>query len=297
MLSSATGEVALCSAFIRSEALRTLLAYRRLRSPGKCLVRWLPQDLLMGASDFNAFDVANEHGLQLYMRTDFHGKVFLTPPAGVLVGSANLTSSGLAVGAKHNLEVTTVLPNDLPTTAFVQRLFRGATLVTAALREQLELAVQATRATPSPITNWPSSIQSLLCENPAQLTLDSCFASDARWIVDGRSPVAEPELHDASLLGLNPAVHPWPHAEVLGCLRRSAVIRWLRNELLQRNGVAYFGQLSDALHNALSDDPSPRRREVKELLGNLQNWISAVEFPDITADRPSYSTRFLLRNS
>lgn len=296
MLSNATGEVALCSAFIRSEALQTLLAHRQRQCTGRCLVRWLPQDLLMGASDLHVFDVTQHNGFQLYMRTDFHGKVFVTPPAGVLVGSANLTSSGIALGPRHNFEVTTVLPNDLPSTAFVQRLFRGATLVTAELRTQLELALQASSKISAPITDWPSNIQNLLCEGPAQLTVDSCFASDARWLEDGRPPHAEPEFHDVSLLGLNAAAHPWPRADVRYCLSRSAPIQWLRNELIQRNGVAYFGQLSEALHTAISDDPSPRRREVKELLGNLQQWISVVGSEDITTDRPNFSTRFFLRN-
>lgn len=260
-------------------------------------MRWLPQDLLMGASDFNVFDVTQRHGFQLYMRTDFHGKVFVTPPAGLLVGSANLTSSGLALGPKHNLEVTTFLPNDSPSTAFVQRLFRGATLVTAELRKQLEFTLQASHATSAPITDWPPNIQRILCESPAQLTIDSCFASDARWVDEGRPPLTEPELHDASLLGLDPSAHPWLRADVRNCLSRSAAIRWLQSELLQRNGVAYFGQLSEALHNAISDDPSPRRREVKELLGNLEKWITVAEFQDIITDRPNFSTRFLLRNT
>jgi len=260
-------------------------------------VRWLPQDLLMGASDFQVLDVAEGNGLRLYMRTDFHGKVFFVPPDGVLVGSANLTNRGLAIAPEPNYEVSTVLPIDGLATTFVNRMFGGATLVTPELRQHLESALDTGKEEMSHVSDWPLAVRRLLAGGDPEISVDTCFQSDARWVIECRPPSTNCEIHDAILLGVTCNGGAITCSEAQHCLNRCLAVRWLRLELVRRGGTAYFGELSAALHSALSDDPSPRRHHVKELLANLQHWITMVGSPDITTDQPSFSTRFLLKDT
>lgn len=78
--------VSLCSAFIRSEALAQLLTNAPADLTGRILVRWQLQDLLAQASDLDTFRVCKIRGLHLFMRLDFHGKVYSVPPHGIAVG-------------------------------------------------------------------------------------------------------------------------------------------------------------------------------------------------------------------
>lgn len=53
----------------------------------------------------------------------------------------------------------------------------------------------------------------------------------------------------------------------------------------------YFGEITANLHNALLNDPRPYRKDVKQLLANLLNWIAALDINEIVVDRPAHSQR------
>ncbi len=84
--------------------------------------------------------------------------------------------------------------------------------------------------------------------------------------------------------------------QIKQAFNRSSCYRWLKKVLLESNEQQlYFGALSAKLHNALINDPKPYRKEVKELLANLLNWIIELEMDDVFVERPNYSQLVKLR--
>jgi hypothetical protein len=103
--------VDLCSAFLRSEALVSLLPKNRNFVGGRILARWQLGDLQAGASDLYSYVVAKKLGFKFFIRQDFHGKVFSVPKIGTIVGSANATLAGFGLKEDGNAEVCTLVPS------------------------------------------------------------------------------------------------------------------------------------------------------------------------------------------
>ena len=66
---------------------------------------WSPGDLVSGASDIEAAELAISHGWRFGMLPGLHAKVYWIDEGTVLVGSANLTPRGLQLSGVGNLEV------------------------------------------------------------------------------------------------------------------------------------------------------------------------------------------------
>lgn len=291
----------LCSAYIRAAAFTRLLS---LRTPceqlqASVLVRWQVQDLLSAASDIELFPVCRERNISLFMRLDFHGKVYAVPPAGISVGSTNATASGLGFGARPNAEVNTLVSCTEENMRIVQSQFDGATLITDQLYERIRLELETIQKAKLNSSQWSSEIMSLLQPPilPETLLVDECLATDGRWWRQGLGSVRDPGAeHDLRLLGLVGIQQGDLQLQV--ALRQTKCVRWLTERVRQAPAhELYFGALSSALHDALLDDPGPRRSEVKTLLQNLLSWIQLANFPELSVDRPNHSQRVRFRNS
>ena len=49
------------------------------------------------------------------------------------------------------------------------------------------------------------------------------------------------------------------------------------------------------LHNTLVNDPKPYRKDVKELLANLLDWIKKLHFDEIVIEQPNHSQLVTLK--
>ena len=68
----------------------------------------------------------------------------------------------------------------------------------------------------------------------------------------------------------------------------SKVFKWLKSTI---DKEMYFAELTQLLHTAIIDDPKPYRKEVKELLNNLLNWIISLDIDEFIIDKPNHSVR------
>lgn len=75
----------------------------------KVFARWEMQDILSGATDWRAWDVARERGVPLFACPGLHAKIYVADSK-ALVGSANATASGMGLGETGNLEL--LIPTD-----------------------------------------------------------------------------------------------------------------------------------------------------------------------------------------
>ncbi len=290
----------ICSAFLRSDALVAVLQPAPGFLNGRVLVRWQLADFLAGASNFQAYDIATSYGLSVFMRTDFHGKVYSVSPHGIIVGSANATLTGLGLAEGSNMEVCTLCDWSTSNQQFIDDLYVGSTKVDQYLLNALKTAYQAVDKAPASVQEWPPSVRDILVNNRPvmHLLVDECFWGRAEWLLSPLHPLSPSEEHDRTLLGMYCQAHPLgPMLNAYqAAFERTAIYCWLVATVKSSGGEIYFGQLSASLHSALADDPSPLRQDVKVLLQNLLNWVDVLAISEIAIDRPRHSQRVRLMN-
>lgn len=297
-IAAASHGVWICSAYIRSAAFLRLLERRASidQLQASVLVRWQAQDLLSAASDLELFPICRDRGIALFLKLDFHGKVYAVPPLGIGVGSTNATASGLGFGLHPNAEMNTLVPCSDANLRIVQEQFDGATRITEQLYDKLCRELESMKINKATSSEWSTDLMSLLkpAMPPSSLLVDECFLTDGHWWNQGHgADLCESAEHDLRLLGV--ASGGLSQVQLQSALRRTKCFRWLIEQLrCAQHCELYFGGLSAALHGALLDDPGPRRSEVKMLLQNLLSWLQLAQLPELRVDRPGYSQRVTL---
>ena len=267
------GEALLCSAFLKANILEE---FHRLTPPGakvRVLSRWQLGDLIVGASDIEAYQLCKKFDWEFYVRLDFHGKVFFVPNNGILVGSANATSSGFGLRPKSNSEVGTVVRQTDENIRVIEDLFSSAIKINDILFEELRVIVEANQDDREKI-NWPRNVLSIIEKKDysfERFFLSECMQTNGVDIFEGNNLKAEDVISDLSLLGLLGG--RFSRELVVELFISSKIYRWVYSTLAKNEGSLSFGGLTAALHSSLLEDPAPYRKEVKRLVQNIYSWI------------------------
>lgn len=111
-------EFLVASAFIKANALARILASLRPDVRLSVYVRWRLEDIAAGASDLEIYSlIKGRAGAALWMCQSLHAKYYRNETS-ALIGSANLTNSGLGWNVDSNLEVLVSTPLSDLTNAF-----------------------------------------------------------------------------------------------------------------------------------------------------------------------------------
>lgn len=100
------GNLTVIAPFIKVDALRSILEVIPRGVHIRCVTRWLPEEIAAGISDPEILDLLEEHGdYRLTLADRLHAKLYIAGTR-CLVGSANITSSGLGESERGgNIEV------------------------------------------------------------------------------------------------------------------------------------------------------------------------------------------------
>ena len=113
LLSGAHEQIVIISAFVRGDALSRILSDANSKVPVTVFARWRLADLVCGASDLAAFDIARERGAKFRIHSALHAKAFIADNS-ALVGSANVTLSAFGESENPNTEILVPTPADDP---------------------------------------------------------------------------------------------------------------------------------------------------------------------------------------
>ena len=253
--------------------------------PKKLMVRFRLQDILSGATDLNIYEYCKINNWKMYIRFDLHAKTFIFDRKRLIIGSANLTSSGIGLGENNNLEMGMLAEITNEELERIESIFKQAVpmndRIYALLTEQannFDVSTGDTHAV------WSNDILNIFVPD-----ITPIFTQDMPPCI---SPTIIAHTY-LDMLGLVDGFYT--QEELKGSFIKSKAYRWLKHIISQREGKEiYFGELSVMLHEVLINDPKPYRKEVKELLANLLNWVVELEVEEISIDRPNYSQRIRL---
>jgi len=280
-------KLVVCSAFLTLGALEYF--YHKFidnKFSGECefLARWRLDDLLNGASSLEVFKFLQERNIPLYIKNDFHGKIYSVGGKGLLIGSHNFTRKGLGLASNSNDEFGVILEESSSNNQIIEKVFSNSTLVTQSLYEEISQFILTCSKSKNESVAWPDSIKAQL----ERSNLDHFLINE--WL-HSKNPLdknTQEYEHDLSLLNLNSSNDM---TDIKNAFCESIPYRWLSNVLSSHNNEIYHGELGSLLHDAFIDDPRPYRKDVKQLLNNLLSWIKILDIEDIKIDRPSHSER------
>ena len=272
-----TNQIIIVSAYIKVAALREIDSYLSSNLEKIILVRFRKADIIANSTDIELYDYCKTHGWKMYFNFDLHSKIYVFDKSTYLIGSANATLSGLGLKLHSNIE-SAVVGNCNPTNySKILEVFNNALLMDDRI-----------------ISEFISQL-----DDKTSIIFEEWFLHDLKilkksslknlWVCDfpcGNDPF-NPNQQDLQLLDITDEIS-FNLSLIKTKFKDLKCYEWL---LLNVNDEIYYGELTAKLHDALIDDPKPYRKEVKELLSTLLQWIILLQMDDFIIDRPNYSQR------
>jgi len=255
---------------------------------GDLIVRWHPDDLISGASSLEVYNIVKRLGWNLYISPYLHAKAILIDEKDLHLGSANLTGSGLGLVASCNSELGVALDATIRDMAAIYAIRDESILVTDELYEAIKNHLGSIQNEKRKRTAWPEPIRDYFNKPPERL-----WVADLFWTrpLEGSFAFSEEDTsnieHDSRMLGLDDDLESTPSEDICKAVLTSRVWRWLLTQLHAsgKDGL-FFGAVTSSLHNALLDDPTPYRKDVKGLVQNIYAWVKFLDMQNIVIDQP-----------
>ena len=245
----------------------------------------------MGATDINAIEelrkLPNTKIKVSYdtRRTRLHAKTYVFERIRCIIGSANATSRGMHLGGTGNFEVSAACQLDNNDQEILRKLLLGSVEMNDDIFMNMQDYLKNHVAMKRKTVIWPDSIETLFPKDYSVL-----FSEDFPDCVHPYTARNE----DFLFLGVDTSVSD---EEMIILFKRSKCYLWLLDTIRKKPSMQMsFGELSKHLHSSILNDPKPYRKDVKQLLGNLLNWITDFDIEEIKIERPNYSQVITYRN-
>ena len=259
-------EVMLAAPYMKVEPLRRMLVAMPAEAALICVTRWTPQDILVGASDPDCRSLVVARGGEFLLCPTLHAKYYRCGSE-VLVGSANLTQSGMGYGAFPNLEILCQ-----PGSSFDAKQFEQTLMQTS--RPVSDIDFQRWSAIPR-VASLPASdddVQRVSGWRP--VTRDP----EHVWLAYQGQVDRIPSIDEQRLARVDIEQTQLPNE-----LGREEFDSWMRACLLASTIVSDVRQrerLSDpVVWEQLAAAWSMSKSEVDRICGTVTNWVQAFLVP------------------
>ena len=283
--------IAICP-YIRADALRQVLQMCEAPENLQVICRWDANSLLSGVTEPEIFNILSEVGAKLYIHPRIHLKLFVLSRNRAIHSSGNLTLKGLGLSPVSNIEVAAEVALAAQDWRKIYAVLEQSLRVDEQIYEQAikfmadnpKTMLNVRRFEPVVTADKKFSITALpLCATPEILINLSERLSQG--VADMDDQLIHAVVHDQSLFAFGDAIPAEMALEQIRIAFKQqpfiiAFVAFLRNE-----GSARFGLVTDWIHRNCSDKPRPYRKDLKEIIRNLYNWL-AFYYDEISWDVP-----------
>jgi hypothetical protein len=246
------------------------------------VVRGRVEDFLSGATSLKALAKLSQLGVTIKFNFDLHAKIFCFGDE-ILLGSSNLTANGFhLLTSNGNIELNNIIKVTDQDMAIIEKIVFESKLVNAGLLNKIEKFLDNQLvAKPKNDMVWPNNFfveeKLILDDLPVFNFKDSIEKDTTQWGELARL-LSRGENQSASLI-----------------FQQFKIISWLRTLLLKtHNRGIRFGEITDKIHNELSERYSITRKDLKLYQANLYSFIRNSNL-DIYIERPNISEILHLR--
>ena len=191
----------LAAPYIKEHTLLRVLSQASRMMSLTCVTRWSPGDLSAGVSDASVREHVIGRGGRFLLHPTLHAKYYRFDDV-VLIGSANLTQSGLGLTSNPNLEILARPAGDFDRVGFERSLLRQSRVVSDAeyaVWQSIPVREEAPVVVPEPLvltwrpeTRDPEDLWLVYSEGPSAMLPESVLRQAAH---DLSRVLAPPGLH------------------------------------------------------------------------------------------------------
>ncbi len=265
----AAREAVIISGFVKLPALEWIAEQLPENADATIVGRFSPRDIVSGATDIDAIQCAIQYGFDVKLLPDLHAKIYLFDWSTMIVGSANLTPSGLNLYDRGNIEACVQIEATQDSLYSIDLMIREAITITPAILEAMRqhIANFQNKAGLTGMGQWP--------ENVMPPKHNALLVHQMLWLDPRQENWNEQSLfHDLDLMELGEAESTLigKRLEILICMK------WTHSQVLAtETRCLAFGGLTKLLHAALLDSPKPYRRDVKQLVQCLFGYTELYQ--------------------
>ncbi len=251
---SSRESVKLFSAFIKRDAIEWVSQNIGDDVDVCVMCRWRLNDILSGVSDLSVYQYCRSRGWRFGIDLNLHAKTYIFDSTHVLIGSSNITNSAFGFARKSNNEIGVAITPIIEDLSKLSMIENNAFWLDDETFSKIEACVasQENRGSDTFSAEWPND-----------LMVKITCPIETLWVMDlpqmPSSLAVETIGGEQSLRSefLNSRVYSW-------------IVRKLKTE---DHTYTNFGWLTANLHDALIDDPKPFRKNVKDYVSYLFDWI------------------------
>lgn len=248
-------------------------------SEKKLMIRFRMEDIISGVTDLSVYEYAKQNNWIVYIRFDLHAKTYIFDRKRCILGSANLTSSGLQLFDIGNYEMAHLFDIESGDIYKIDTLFNNAIRLDDDLYSQMKEELDTVDSNNSKMYQWSERIQRLFLPD-----YNTLFAYDFPEFKDYLD-------YNNQAIGFLELESNWDFECLQNTFRTCKAFLWLKNLVKENDNEMYFGEITANLHSVLVEEPKPYRKDVKELLARLLQWIQDLKIEEVIIDRPNHSQR------
>ena len=271
-IENASNELVICSAFVKTQAIQHLLRDLSKDVRVTIVARWAKQDIVFGASDLEVYQWCQSKGYRFGINSKLHAKLYSIDQSLIFLGSANLTHRGLSIAGTGNVEIGTCIdPTDTDMEKFRSFINDEVVWVDDDLYQLLSSEIDTSQDVGSDVSGdvWSADVTAMLRKRTLHLWVSDLLFTSPKSLLSPNFESAE-IVHDFELLNLN--IDNFDVDALKLGFMQTRLFQWLRDTAGINNTVR-FGWLTNELHNALLDDATPYRSEIKEFVVIIFDWF------------------------
>jgi hypothetical protein len=285
--------------FIKIDALKYLLSGKD--NCRQIIVRWLPKDIIDGASDLEVYEYCKSNNISLFRNPRIHMKVFLSEYNNCILGSANISENALAINNtyNYNYEVdTNVKELTFEDKLYFHNILNESTLITDEIFSQIKKHLFEYDKVSEKKEDFDLNISQnidyfLISALPMTEHIDLLKKIYFEGKADNNEQI-NCALHDLANYNIELGLNEKMFFETLKYNFFShPFIQTFLKYVDDIGGDIYFGKVKYWFQNNTTTVPTPRKWELTKNVQILYKWITDLAPDKYIVDRPNYSERLV----
>ncbi len=276
-LDNLKNELIIICPYIKINALKKILEKVPKKIKVIIIARWRLEDLVMGSSDLEIYNYLKTLNYKFYINKNIHLKILVKDKKELIIGSANITNSGLGFIKDSNIEAVSINNLNEEYLFDILKILKLSTPVDDNIfnfiSEKIKEFDGIKNLLRSELKKMDYYDKNIEKKEKNILVADFPFCDSPKIFLDNykNKKFEFPEMiHDMLLFNLS-------KNESLLNLKSKLKISFLSSDsFMWQNSIIknemLFGEYSSILHDSLMDDPKPYRKRVKELVNIMFKW-------------------------